>query len=210
MFDTREEWLTACTELLSPLFISAGVTPKQVRLSMTRPDSRRKKVIGECHYATEDNVPQIFISSKIKDSMQVLSTLAHELTHGYLPAGTGHKGKFVSTIRAINLVGKPTETVAGEAFLVDGQEIIDLVGEFPHEIGNSVGGKAKQESRNLKVTCSECSLIYRMPKTSVLQIIGSDTIEIHTDDGIMESERFRGTCPVMTCGGHPECESLGE
>ena len=61
---TREEWLTNAAELMAPLFISAGITPKPVRISVGFPANKRAgkgKVIGECHYmATGRNTSGIY------------------------------------------------------------------------------------------------------------------------------------------------------
>jgi hypothetical protein len=153
---TREEWLTNAAELMAPLFISAGVTPKPVRISVGFPANKRAgkgKVIGECHYMATDGIPQVFIHPSLTDGdMGPLPTLAHELAHAYLPVGTGHKGKFVQLVRALGLAGRPTSTQAGEEFNTDMQGIADVLGEYPHAALDTSNIK-KQGTRSIKITC---------------------------------------------------------
>ena len=135
---TREEWLTNAAELMAPLFISAGVTPKPVRISVGFPANKR---------AGKGPLP----------------TLAHELAHAYLPVGTGHKGKFVQLVRALGLAGKPTSTSAGEAFNTDMQAIADVLGEYPHAALDTSNIK-KQGTRQIKCECSKCGIIFRLTR----------------------------------------------
>ena len=161
---TREEWLTNASELMAPLFISAGVTPKPVRISVGFPANKRAgkgKTIGECHYMATDGIPQVFIHPSLTDGdMGPLPTLAHELAHAYLPVGTGHKGKFVQLVRALGLAGKPTSTSAGEEFNTDMQGIADVLGEYPHAALDTSDIK-KQGTRMIKVECDECGMTGR-------------------------------------------------
>ena len=161
---TREEWLTNAAELMAPLFISAGVTPKPVRISVGFPANKRTgkgKVIGECHYMATDGIPQVFIHPSLTDGdMGPLPTLAHELAHAYLEVGTGHRGKFVQLVKALGLAGKPTSTRAGEAFNTDMQGIADVLGEYPHAALDTSDIK-KQGTRMIKVECDECGMTGR-------------------------------------------------
>jgi len=177
---TREEWLTNAAELMAPLFERAGVTPKPVRISVGFPANKRAgkgKTIGECHYMATDGIPQVFIHPSLTDGdMGPLPTLAHELAHAYLPVGTGHKGKFVTLVQALGLVGKPTSTQAGEAFNTDMQGIADVLGEYPHAALDTSNIK-KQGTRSIKITCyghlhtdkndNPWPLIWRTPRSNV-------------------------------------------
>ena len=162
---TREEWLTNAAELMAPLFISAGVTPKPVRISVGFPANKRAgkagKVIGECHYMASDGVPQVFIHPSLTDGDRgPLPTLAHELAHAYLPVGTGHGRDFARLAQALGLANKPTSTSAGEAFNTDMQAIADVLGEYPHA-ALDVSEIKKQGTRMIKVECDECGMITR-------------------------------------------------
>ena len=175
---TREEWLTNAAELMAPLFMAAGVTPKQVRISVGFPANKRAgkgKTIGECHYMATDGVPQVFIHPSLTDGdMGPLPTLAHELAHAYLPVGTGHKGKFVQLVRALGLAGKPVSTCAGEAFNTDMQGIADVLGEYPHAALDTSNIK-KQGTRQIKCECSECGVIFRLTRKWI-DLVGPENI----------------------------------
>ena len=164
VYTTREEWLTTATELMAPLFESAGVEPKPVRVSVGFPANKRAgnaKVIGECHYMASDGVPQIFIHpSLMEGDAGPLATLAHELAHAYLPVGTGHKGAFPALVSKLGLVGKPTSTTAGESFTEDMKGIADLLGDYPHA-SLDVSSIKKQKARMLKCECLECGMVFR-------------------------------------------------
>lgn len=156
---TREEWLTNAAELMAPLFESAGITPKPVRISVGFPANKRAgkagKVIGECHYMASDGVPQIFIHPVLTDGDRgPLPTLAHELAHAYLPVGTGHKRPFARLVEALGLTGKPTATLAGETFNTDMQAIADVLGEYPHA-ALDVSSIKKQGTRMIKIECDD-------------------------------------------------------
>ena len=177
---TREEWLTNAAELMAPLFIAAGVTPKPVRISVGFPANKRAgkgKVIGECHYMATDGIPQVFIHPSLTDGdMGPLPTLAHELAHAYLEVGVGHRRPFAKLVTELGLVGKPTSTSAGEAFNTDMQAIADVLGEYPHAALDTSNMK-KQGTRSIKVTCygylhkdkneNPWPLIWRTPQSNI-------------------------------------------
>lgn len=165
VYTTREEWLQAAKNLLDPLFEGTPANPHDVRVSVGFPAGSRggngAKAIGQCHYAAEDSVPQIFIHPELTDRSRVLDVLAHELAHAYLPVGTGHKGDFVTTVRAIGLTGKATATTAGNDFLTDAGEILTILGAYPHSrLTYDAATGRKQTTRQVKVEC-ECGRIYR-------------------------------------------------
>ena len=195
---TREEWLTNAAELMAPLFIDAGVTPKPVRISVGFPANKRAgkgKVIGECHYMATDGIPQVFIHPSLTDGdMGPLPTLAHELAHAYLPVNTGHRGKFVKLVTELGLVGKPTSTSEGESFNTDMQAIADVLGEYPHAALDTSDIK-KQGTRAIKITCyghrhvdkdeNPWPLIWRTPQANIdrtllrcMDAICADTPEV--------------------------------
>lgn len=167
MYATREEWLQAAKGHLDDLFAGTPAKVREIRVSVGFPAGKRggkngPKTIGICHYGAEDKVPQIFIHPEITDPARVLDILAHELAHAYLPVGTGHKGHFETTARAIGLVGKLTATVAGEDFKTDATEILERIGEYPHsKLTQAQASGPKQTTRQIKVECLDCGSIYR-------------------------------------------------
>ena len=186
MYTTREEWLQAATALLEPLFEGTPANPHPVRVSVGFPAGSRgrNKAIGQCHYAADDAVPQVFIHPELVDPVRVLDVLAHELAHAYLPAGTGHKGHFVTTVRALGLEGKATATVAGEAFKVDALEVAEALGPYPHArlTYDNAAGK-KQTTRQIKVEC-ECGLIYRASRKAIEQATDLGCIDRGCDGAV--------------------------
>jgi hypothetical protein len=162
---TREEWLTNAAELMSPLFESAGITPKPVRISVGFPANKRAgkagKVIGECHYMATDGIPQVFIHPALTTGEQgPLPTLAHELAHAYLPVGAGHGRAFAVLVGALGLTGKPTATRSGDDFTTDMQAISDVLGDYPHA-ALDVSDIKKQGTRMIKIECGDCGMITR-------------------------------------------------
>jgi len=179
MFSTREEWLNAAAELMTPLFEGQGVATKPVRISVGFPANKRAgggKTIGECHYMASDSVPQIFIHPSLTGGdMGPLPTLAHELAHAYLPAGVGHRRPFAKLVSdGLGLVGKPTSTRAGESFNTDMQAIADVLGDYPHA-SLDVSNMKKQGTRQIKCECSECGVIFRLTRKWI-DLVGPENI----------------------------------
>lgn len=164
VYTTREEWLTAGTVLLEPLFVEAGLTVGPARVSVGFPVGKGGrnggKIIGQCHYAATDGVPQLFIHPTLTDPVHVLATLAHELTHAYLPVGTGHRKPFAVAVKALGLDGKPTATVPGDGFKAVATEVLDLLGEYPHAALDT-SNLPKQGTRLIRCECDTCGFLFR-------------------------------------------------
>lgn len=167
VYTTREEWLHAAKAHLDALFLGTPAQVRDIRVGVGFPAGKRggkngPKTIGICHYNAEDKVPQIFIHPEITDPVRVLDILAHELAHAYLPVGTGHKGHFETTARAIGLAGKLTATEAGPDFVTDARQILERIGEYPHSrLTHEQAAGRKQTTRQIKVECGTCGAIYR-------------------------------------------------
>jgi hypothetical protein len=160
---TREEWLQIATDKMRlELFATNGYDLPQVRVSVGFPsNSRGGKVIGQCHYASADSVPQIFIHPTLDESTRALDVLAHELVHATLGAGFGHKKEFKRCAEVIGLTGKMTATEAGETLKTWLGELVAEIGEYPHAKLDASGGK-KQTTRLVKCECSNCGYIARV------------------------------------------------
>jgi len=166
MFNTREEWLQSGKGHADDLFIGTPAQIRDVRISVGFPAGKRggrnNEAIGQCHYASEDGVPQIFIHPKLTDPVQIMGVLVHELAHAYLPAGTGHKGDFVKVAKAVGLEGKMTATTESEAFKADAEQILERLGPYPHAALDYSGATGrKQTTRQRKLECDTCGLIFR-------------------------------------------------
>ncbi|MGI4876636.1 MAG: transcription elongation protein SprT [Janthinobacterium lividum] len=180
----REGWLASATDLLRPLFASAGEPLKgagRAAIGFTS-HGRKSNVIGECwnSIASADAHFEIFIAPHIADPVEVLGILAHELCHAALPLGTGHGPRFRKLALAIGLTGKMTATVPGEALTTALKRVADELGPLPHGSlgggrfggGGGTGGemfptapRKKQKVNMLKAYCGDCDYVVRLTAT---------------------------------------------
>lgn len=165
---TREEWLARFTEAARPEFKKAGCPlPKKVRCSIGFPSKgARSKTIGECWEASaaEDKVCEIFIRPSLQsDTSRIADILTHELCHAALGSGVGHKAPFKRLAISLGLTGKMTATVAGPNWHAWADPIIKELGKLPGASlkGQLAGGKKKQTTRMLKLTCDTCDFVCR-------------------------------------------------
>jgi len=152
--DTREAWLLAAVELLTPAFAERGATVPEVRVSCGFPQGRAK-AIGQCWYSAVDKVIQIFISPELADPVRVLDVLVHELVHACLGAGKGHGKEFRALATAMGLEGKMTATVAGPALKEQLKALSKDLGTYPHAKLDRHAGPKKQSTRMVKVQCTQ-------------------------------------------------------
>lgn len=165
---TREQWLEAAVRLMAPLFEEKDYTVPAVRVSCSFPSVRalaaKKRRGGECwgKEITVDGVPQIFISPLIKDSVEVLAILVHEVVHAVVGSAAKHGGKFKKCALAVGLEGKMTSTVAGDELVEIAKEWIKELGDYPHP-GLKPGQRPekKQTTRMVKCECEECGYSLR-------------------------------------------------
>ena len=162
----REKWLLEFTAMAGQdIFGPAGYTLPAVHVSVGFPTaSENSKVAGACHSraSSADNINQIFITPALDDSLEIASTLLHELAHAIDDCQNGHKGPFKTICDAIGLVGPLTSTTLGDAVAIQCNDIIDVLGPIPHAALKSA--KKKQTSRQLKVECGACAAVMRMSK----------------------------------------------
>jgi uncharacterized protein YjaZ len=90
----REAWLTKLVGIMGEtLFKPHGYeVPEKLRISVGWPRGKRT-VIGQ-HWqpsCSADGSHEIFISPRLADAVEVAATVAHEVGHAILPAGTGHR-----------------------------------------------------------------------------------------------------------------------
>jgi len=162
---TREEWLQQATDKMrAELFAEQGYEVPTVRVSVGFPSTGAGgKVIGQCHYASADLIPQIFIHPTLDEATRALDVLAHELVHATLGGEAGHKGEFKKCAVSIGLEGKMTATTAGETLQAWLNELVEELGEYPHAKLDGSGRK-KQGTRLIKVECAECGYNLRTTK----------------------------------------------
>src|SRR6266702_3979850 len=134
----REAWLQAAASFLLQHMVEHGLPLVEVRVSCGWPSrgglALRSIVIGQCFAssACQDGKPQIFISPRLAESIQVLGTLLHELVHAAVGCESGHRKEFSQAARKVGLVGPPTATKVGEALRPLLEVYIERVGGYPH------------------------------------------------------------------------------
>ncbi len=179
----REAWLTEAAQLILDEVITPAAnvtdptgenrTDNPFRVSVGYPPRSRadSRVLAVCirAEASADQHNEIFVTPRLDDSLMILGSLAHELIHQSDDCKSGHRNYFARTARKIGLEGPLTATVPGPELSEYLFTIIDLLGPIPHAAINLEKAKKKQQTRMLKMECSDtaCGFAYR---TSQIQI----------------------------------------
>lgn len=176
-FKTREEWLQAAVELMTPAFVGNGYEVPTVHVACGWPSvkalSEKGRRIGECwdKKASSDGIAQIFISPWLSDIIGlqgILSTLVHEVVHAVVGNKEKHNKVFGKCARAIGLEGKLTSTVAGENLITRMTIWAETLGEYPHGKLDMIkdDDKKKQTTRMIKMECraEDCGYVARTAK----------------------------------------------
>ena len=149
----REAWLMAATSFLIDHMVACGLPSTTVRVSCGWPSrggmGARLVVIGQCFapQMCRDGIPQIFISPRIEDSLQVLGTLLHELVHAADGCQHGHRKEFSQAAHRVGLAGPPTATTVGPTLLPVLERFVASVGPYPHVAIRTGAPKEKAGSR---------------------------------------------------------------
>ena len=105
----REYWLRQAAVFLLDHMQRCGLKNVAVRVSCGWPSSGGlgvgKMTVGECFSPRicADGIPQIFISPRVAESVEVLGILLHELIHASVGNENGHKKVFSQAARACGL-----------------------------------------------------------------------------------------------------------
>jgi hypothetical protein len=148
----REAWLQAAASFLCNHIAAHDLPRVNVRVSCGWPVrggiARRRTVIGQCFPPSlcKDGTPQIFISPRLAESIDVLGTLLHELLHASVGCQHGHKKPFSQAARKVGLAGPPTATIVGESLRPVLLSYVERVGPYPHA-AITVKSKEKVGSR---------------------------------------------------------------
>src|SRR5260221_7286550 len=116
----REAWLERAAAFLLDYMVQCGLPRTVVRVSCGWPSrgglGARVAVIGQCFPPTvcRDGVPQIFVSPRIEESLQVLGVLLHELVHAAVGCQFKHGQVFSQAARRGGLAWPPPATTVGE------------------------------------------------------------------------------------------------
>lgn len=163
-YKTREEWLVDLIEKLRPMFSEAGLEIPAVRISCSWPSRSIRKRLGECWFgkAAADGSRQMFITPLRDESAEVAEIVVHELIHGCLPDGTGHKKPFKDAMKRIGLEGRAIATTAGPELRERLNTLCLALGDYPHaalSLADAPG--KKQGTRMLKLECPQCGYVVR-------------------------------------------------
>ena len=134
----REAWLERAAAFLLDYMVRCGLPRVVVRVSCGWPSrgglGARVAVIGQCFPPTvcRDGVPQIFVSPRIEESLQVLGVLLHELVHAAVGCQFKHGQVFSQAARRVGLAGPPTATTIGERLHPVLERFVAGAGPYPH------------------------------------------------------------------------------
>jgi hypothetical protein len=157
--------------------------PDALRVSCSNPTGGiNNRVIGQCidPAASNDNHWEIWISPKLDDPTQVLTTLLHELIHATIndhKKGGGHGPRFWRLARPLGFA-RPLTSAAlrtdlrGRTMRRRFETIAEALGDYPHGSVNFTAlrqSQPKQTTRNLKVECltDGCGFKVRMSRSWV-------------------------------------------
>ncbi|MFB6726829.1 hypothetical protein ACFCV3_42060 [Kribbella sp. NPDC056345] len=169
---TRESWLIAAVEALTPMFTELGhdVPPVRISVGFPKGNGGRSRAIGQCHSGTlaADGVAQVFVSPVLGDVIDVLETVAHELVHAinFAEHGTSDHGTVFSPIaKPLGFLTPMSASPASDELKAKLRDLADQLGEYPHAALTSFQGGKKQGTRQLLVVCAE-----RDPLTDIKEV----------------------------------------
>jgi hypothetical protein len=135
----REAWLAFAVAILNDHLRECGLSCVDVRVSCGWPSrggagSGQRVVIGQCFdgSVSKDGKPQIFISPRIDESIEVLGTLLHEMVHASVGVQHRHRKPFSQAARKVGLEGPPTATTVGKELVPLLQTFVERMGPYPH------------------------------------------------------------------------------
>jgi SprT-like family len=200
----REEWLQAATGFLFDLMEQHGLLRVKVRVSCGWPSrgglAQRRTVIGQC-FAPQicaDGCPQIFISPRLADGVEVLGTLLHELIHASVGCEHGHGAKFSQSARKVGLTGRPTATTVGDTLRPFLLAYVAQAGEYPHaaiqvqtaaqqtgsrlrlyQCGCHPAVKVRVASDQFQATCDRCGYAFIQVVNKIIGSIPMQPEQLH-------------------------------
>jgi hypothetical protein len=158
---TRESWLKEAVDHLSALFAETKeegepVSVPPVHISCGFPATTPRKRIGECWSAeaSEDGQSHIFVSPTLKDPIEILGVIVHELCHAIDNCESGHGGRFRKLATQMGLEGKMTSTHVGVGLAERLKPLVQTLGTYPHSpLQFGATKQKKQTTRMLKASC---------------------------------------------------------
>lgn len=209
--DEREHWCVEALKLLEELHIEKRTRyklPPMLKVSCSyAPESRVAGTIKGgtmLSSTTESGWTNILVSPEIDDPVEVLSVLLHESVHA-ITQDLDHRRRndlaFYWLARNLGLEGKPTgyqfsRWVRDTVFT----PIIKKLGGYPHQkVSRNARVKPKDGTRQLKVGCSDCGVIYRTSRQAANRGVASCGTE-HPKRCSKYGVRFERWCD--DCGGY--------
>lgn len=163
---TREAWLEAAVQQLTPIFANAGYTIPACRVSCGFTSSGvRSGHIGQCWStrSSKDGVNQIFISPALEDPIEVLDTLVHELVHAVDDCQHKHGKEFKKMAMKLGMVGPMRSAGAGPVLKEKLKDLANRLGAYPHA-SLYVPKKMAARSPRPRAKCKKCGFTVPMLK----------------------------------------------
>ncbi len=164
---TRESWLMAGVERITPIFAAQGHEVPQVRVSIGWPGTgQRSTTIGECWPSSRatDGVNQIFIVPSLVEAVQVLDVLTHELVHAVDDCQHGHGKEFKEIALSVGLQGPRMRSAsAGDKLKARLAAIAAELGAFPHGALTRRPPRARNPEPP-RARCPQCEYRLAIPK----------------------------------------------
>jgi hypothetical protein len=128
---TRDEWLYAIANELTPIFTEAGASfSTKMRIVCAIDDEHW----GKCFPRRNDNITLILVSPRIKKPIDAAAVLVHELVHAAMGSGHGHGETFRTLALRVGLTD-PTQPhnwwSAGPELVKRLKSLVRRVGPYP-------------------------------------------------------------------------------
>lgn len=186
---TREEWLKAAVALVNKHVFNSEYEVSQLQISIGRP---KGKALGETvvtDFNKEDLSiddlfpPTVFISPLIKEPIQILIAITHELIHAYETMSPRHSKAFKQKAEEVGFIDKKTDYQIDGALETTLNGVLDLlVSQYGKWPGVAIAAPTKKESdEKTKKTniivyfCPECGFELKTSKKSAEEHPGSPT-----------------------------------
>lgn len=179
---TREQWLNEHAGMILDMYaqvMPSNWQPPAVRVSCgwpgIAPGGRVDCVKGVCYDTTgsADNTHEIFVSPMLSDRLDVLDTLAHEITHAIAGVSHQHDRLFATYGAKIGLLapdGDRARLCAGDKLRAEFERYLSTAPEYPHaslnppppQPGEPTPTPTPQPTRLLKADCEKCGYTIRV------------------------------------------------
>lgn len=161
----RHDWLEAATAWCSRALVKGGYeVPATVRVSVGFTGARiGMKAIGACWYpeASTDGHHEIFIGPHIKDPVEIVGVILHELVHVVAGKDAKHGKAFKDIAVAVGLTGKMTATTPGDDLRAIIETKFLVTHPYPSGSLDIYAQRPKQTTRLVKCDCETCGYTVR-------------------------------------------------